>query len=130
MPTDQTLFARMGGREAIESLVTDFYGRAHQHPVLGPVFAANVSDWPNHLVTVADFWTTQTGGPRVYRGGMGRHIRLGLQPEHFQAWLTLWESTVKSRFPEEIAAELLVIAKVIASRLREMVAGVSQLQVG
>ena len=130
MESDQTLFARMGGRPAIDGLVIDFYRRAHQHPILGPVFTAHVTDWPSHLATVADFWSTQTGGPRLYRGGMGRHIRLGLRPEHFLEWLTLWESTVRSRFPEEIALDLMVIAKVIAGRLQEMVDGVEQLRVG
>ena len=126
----ESLYTRLGGRAAIEALVADFYGRAQEDRALGPVFAAHVEHWPAHIATVADFWSTQTGGPRLYRGGMGRHIRLGLQPEHFVQWLALWESTARSRFPEEVAAELITLARIVAMRLGEMIAGVDGIRLG
>ncbi|HTI73116.1 MAG TPA: group III truncated hemoglobin, partial [Candidatus Limnocylindria bacterium] len=101
-----------------------------QDAVLGPVFAAHVDDWTSHIATVTDFWSTQSGGPRLYRGGMGRHIRLGLQPEHFSHWLALWQTTAQSRFPTELANEVVGLARLIAERLKEMVAGVPILKVG
>jgi hemoglobin len=125
-----SLYDRLGGRSALDRLVAAFYGDAQNDPVLGPVFAAHVHDWPSHLVTVADFWSTQTGGPRLYRGGMGKHIRLGLRPEHFTRWLALWEQTVRSMFGEELAAELMTIARFVAERLQEMAAGIPALRVG
>ena len=125
-----SLYERLGGRPALDALVTAFYGDAQHDPVLGPVFAAHVHDWTSHLATVADFWSTQTGGPPHYRGGMGRHIRLGLRPEHFASWLALWEKTVCRFLAADLAAELMVIARFIAGRLEEMAAGVPALRVG
>ncbi len=125
-----SLYDRLGGRPALDRLVAAFYGDAQNDPVLGPVFATQVHDWPSHLVTVADFWSTQAGGPRLYRGGMGRHIRLGLQPEHFARWLALWEQTARSLFGDDLAAELMAIARLVAGRLQEMAAGFSGLRIG
>ncbi len=114
------LFDRLGGRVGIVELVTDFYTRAQQDSVLGPVFAAHVHDWPAHIQTVSDFWSTQTGGPPRYRGGMGKHLRLGLQPEHFAAWLALWEENANQKFGPELGAELAVIGRLFAERLQAM----------
>lgn len=127
---ESSLYDRLGGRPALDRLVTAFYRDAQIDSVLGPVFAAQIHDWPSHLVTVADFWSTQTGGPPLYRGGMGKHIRLGLQPEHFARWLTLWEQTASSMFGRELATELMAIARLVATRLQEMAAGFSGLRVG
>jgi len=115
-----TLFERLGGRTVIERLVTSFYEHAQRDPVLGPVFAAQVHDWPSHIQTVSHFWSTQTGGPPLYRGGMGKHIRLGLQPEHFQRWLALWEENAIREVGPESAAELKAIGQIFAQRLQEM----------
>ena len=125
-----SLYERLGGRPALDALVAAFYGDAQHDPVLGPVFGKHVHDWTSHLATVADFWSTQTGGPPLYRGGMGRHIRLGLRPEHFAGWLALWEKTVRRLFATDLADELMVIARFIAGRLEEMAAGVPALRVG
>jgi hemoglobin len=125
-----SLYDRLGGRPALDRLVATFYGDAQNDPVLGPVFAAHVENWSSHLVTVADFWSTQTGGPPLYRGGMGRHIRLGLQPEHFARWLNLWEQTAVRLFGENLAAELMLIARRVGQRLQEMAAGLPALRVG
>ncbi len=115
-----TLFDRLGGRAVLERLVTTFYQRAQADEVLGPVFARAVHDWPSHIETVTNFWSTQTGGPLLYRGGMGRHIRLGLQPEHFGSWLALWEQNALSEVGPELAADLMVIGRAFAERLQQM----------
>ena len=115
-----SLFDRVGGRPILEQLVTTFYDRAQQDPVLGPIFAAEVCDWPEHIQTVTNFWSTQTGGPPLYRGGMGKHLRLGLQAEHFARWLALWEENARREMGPEIAAEFAVIGRVFAERLKEM----------
>ncbi|HTH46351.1 MAG TPA: group III truncated hemoglobin [Candidatus Limnocylindria bacterium] len=125
-----SLYDRLGGRPALDRLVAAFYGEAQNDPVLGSVFAAQIHDWPSHLVTVADFWSTQTGGPPLYCGGMGKHIRLGLRPEHFSRWLALWEQTAAALFGAGLATELIALARVVATRLQEMAAGFSGLRVG
>jgi len=119
-----TLYERIGGRAGLESLLAAFYSDAQRDPVLGPVFSHHVQDWPSHLVTVTDFWSTQTGGPPLYRGGMGRHLRLGLEARHFEHWLKLWTRVTHERLPPDCALELVQIARGVAARLEEMAAGV------
>jgi len=34
--------------EQIDAVVADFYAFVREHPGLGPVFAAHVTDWPTH----------------------------------------------------------------------------------
>jgi hemoglobin len=126
----ESLYLRLGARPAIDRLVAEFYGQARLDPMLGPVFAAQVHDWPSHMVTVAEFWTTQTGGPRLYRGGMGKHIRLGLQPQHFAHWLGLWQNITLALFGQILSAELTSLARVVAERLQEMAAGAAGPRIG
>jgi hemoglobin len=87
-----SLYTRLGGHDGILKLIKTFYVDARQHAVLGPIFKAQIQDWPAHLDKIADFWALQTGGPTRYRGGFaGVHLSLGLRAEHFQHWLGLWE---------------------------------------
>lgn len=126
----QTLYDRIGGRPGLERLLTRFYERARLDPLLGPVFSAHVHDWDSHLVTVVNFWSNHTGGPVLYRGGMGRHIRLGLQPEHFDRWLALWRSNAEEEVGAGCAEELHGIATHVAANLKAMAAQVSGLTIG
>ena len=119
----QTLYQRVGERAGLEALLAEFYAQAQLDPVIGPVFQRHVHDWPSHLATVTDFWSTQTGGPPLYRGGMGRHIRLGLEVQHFEHWLALWGRVTRERLDAESAEALLTIARMVAGRLAEMSAG-------
>lgn len=128
--TPATLYERLGGRPGLERLVESFYTRAREDDVLGPVFARHVHDWPSHFQTVADFWSNHTGGPPRYRGGMGKHLRLGLQPEHFVRWLALWEDTARQQFGEGPAAELAAIGRQVAGNLQAMQAQMSALRIG
>ena len=114
------LFERLGGRTVLQRVVTRFYERARNDGLLGPVFAREVHDWPTHVETVTDFWSTQTGGPPRYRGGMGKHLRLGLKPEHFERWLALWEENACEEVGPELASELRHIGTIFAGRLQQM----------
>lgn len=42
--------------QEIEAVVADFYAQVRLHPVLGPVFARHVTDWPAHEAKIARFW--------------------------------------------------------------------------
>jgi hemoglobin len=125
-----SLYDRLGGRVVLERLLSRFYDAARADEVLGPIFQAHVDDWESHLQTVANFWSNHTGGPVLYRGGMGRHLRLGLKPEHFERWLRLWGENVDREVDAECAAELKAIAANVAENLQAMVANVSALGIG
>ena len=115
-----SLFERIGGRAGIRHLLTVFYAACGEDPVVGPVFGTAIADWEHHIDHVTDFWSTQTGGPALYPGGMGRHIRLGLGPEHFAAWLAIWEKTCRAELPASEAEDMIRIAHGIASHLKRM----------
>lgn len=124
------LFDRIGGRPVLERLLSRFYDRAREDALLGPIFGAHVHDWDSHLQTVVDFWSNQTGGPMLYRGGMGRHLRLGLQPEHFERWLALWQENAMAEVSSDCATELHHIALHVAANLKAMAPRPSTLTFG
>lgn len=114
------LYERLGGRRKLGVLVRNFYSTLQIHPVLGPIFAAHVTDWPAHYATLTEFWTLQTGGPgAAYRGQfLAAHRRLDLAPEHFTHWLTQWRQSCRLHFAEPEAAELIALAERLGTRLQ------------
>ncbi|MGC3959703.1 MAG: group III truncated hemoglobin [Verrucomicrobiota bacterium] len=118
MNNEQSLYDRLGGHDGILKLIKAFYVDARQHAVLGPIFNARIHDWPAHLDKIADFWALQSGGPTRYRGGFaGAHMSLGLEAEHFQHWLGLWELNNGRHLAPREADELNAIAHELGRRL-------------
>jgi hemoglobin len=80
----------------VERLVATFYGRVRADPVLGPIFESRlVGRWDAHLAAMAAFWSSVVLKSGRYQGRPhAAHQALGLAPEHFQRWLTLFEATV------------------------------------
>lgn len=119
MSTTASLFDRIGGRPALLLLLRRFYADVRQHALIGPIFAAQIDDWPAHLEKIADFWSGLSGGPARYGGGMvARHIPLRLETPHFEAWLGLWHRHCRAHLPPAEAAELITLAENIGQRLR------------
>jgi len=119
-----TLYIRLGGHEGILKLLKPFYIDVRQHAVLGPIFNSHIQDWPAHLEKIAEFWALQTGGDSHYRGGLaGAHLRLGLEPEHFQHWLGLWEFNANRQLPPPEAAEMIALAHEFGRRLSAVTQG-------
>ncbi len=115
-----TLYDKMGGRPALLQLLRHFYADVRQHHLIGPIFNSHIQDWPAHLEKIAHFWSPMLGGPWDYAGAMPpKHVPLGLQEDHFAAWLGLWEHNCQVWLPEEAANELISRAHFIAQRLRE-----------
>ncbi len=116
-----SLYERLGAHAGLNELLRHFYADVRQHEVLGPLFNAQIHDWPAHLAKIAEFWALQTGGPSRYAGGFaGAHFGLGLEPAHFQHWLTLWEFNCRRRLPAREAAEMIAIAHEFGRRLRRV----------
>lgn len=76
-------------------LVNTFYARVKHDPLIGPIFTQHIQDWPTHLETMVDFWSSVLRGTARFRGmPMVTHSRLeGITPEHFQRWLSLFRQT-------------------------------------
>jgi hemoglobin len=118
-----SLFDRMGGRSGLAQLLRHFYADVRQHNEIGPIFRAQITDWPSHLEKIADFWSGATGGPARYAGPMPqRHFPLGLEENHFEAWLDLWRRHCRAHLGAAEATEMIRLAEMIGVRLRALVA--------
>lgn len=91
--------ARAGiDRELISALVDTFYENVRAHPVLGPVFDSQVSDWEPHLETMKQFWGSLVFHDGQYSGRpMPAHMKLKDQVHrgHFQTWLALFDQSLQ-----------------------------------
>ncbi len=107
----------------IDALVRDFYAEVRADPLLGPIFAARITDWEPHLELMGAFWCSvmlRTGG---YHGRpMPKHASLPVDARHFDRWLALFEASASRVCPR--AAHLFVErAQRIAESLELGVAG-------
>jgi hemoglobin len=109
----------IAGRDDIAALLTEFYGRAFDDELLGPIFVevARMS-LAEHLPVMCDFWQTVLFRSGQYRANaLAPHLRLHrkahLSPAHFDRWLTLWHTTVDERH----AGARADLAKLQASRI-------------
>ena len=104
----------------IEAVMAAFYAAIRQHPVLGPVFAAHVTDWPEHEAKIARFWKNAILMQRVYDGNpMEAHLNAGdVHPGMFEPWLALFDTVLKRELPAEIATAWSALAHRIGAGLR------------
>ena len=118
MIDERSLYERLGGHAGILQLIKPFYADVRQHAVIGPIFNSHVKDWPAHLDKITEFWALQVGGKSRYPGGFaGAHMSLGLQSEHFQHWLGLWELNSTRQLSPREAGEMIALAQQLAGRL-------------
>lgn len=82
-PAATSLFARLGGKPAIEATVDELYRRVLADDLLGRYFKAK--DMPQLRQMQVDFFTQALGGGKVYKGKPLReaHAKLRLTAEHF-----------------------------------------------
>jgi hemoglobin len=126
-----TLYERIGGNAGLAELLRHFYADVRQHDVLGPIFNSRVKDWSAHLDKIAEFWARQTGGPSAYHGGLASaHLPIGIQPEHFQLWLGLWDFNCQRHLAPAEAAEMSELAHRIGRQLQRILGGRSGLSIG
>ena len=92
--------------EQIDAQVAAFYAAVRVHPVLGPVFAGHVDDWPAHEAKIGRFWRNAILRERVYDGSpMLAHRQAGdVAPDHFPHWLALFDATLAATLPPDTAA--------------------------
>ncbi|MGQ9367104.1 group III truncated hemoglobin [Azospirillum sp. ST 5-10] len=78
----------------IERLVRAFYGKIRDDAVLGPIFAAEITDWEPHLRKMMDFWSSVALLTGRYDGRpMPVHARLDVGAAEFERWLALFAET-------------------------------------
>lgn len=106
--------------EQIERVVALFYDRVRAHPMLGPVFAVHVTDWPAHEARIAAFWRNAILFERSYDGNpLAVHQRAGnVRPGMFAPWLALFDQTLRDTLPPDTATAWSALAHRIGEGLR------------
>lgn len=116
--TPATPLESIGGEAVLRPLLADFYAQARADSVLGPVFAAHVSDWDTHLEAVTAFWVTMLGGGVGWRGNLNHiHAPLGVRGVHLARWLALFRAAAEAHLPPEAAQVLTSRAEAMGKRL-------------
>lgn len=101
--------ADLHDRDDVLALVNDFYTRAFDDELLGPIFVDVARmDLAHHLPIICDFWETVLFQAGLYRRNalqihLSLNARAPLGAEHFERWLTLWATTVDANFAGEKA---------------------------
>lgn len=113
------IMARTGIDETmIERLVRRFYAQVQEDALLGPVFAARVSDWDVHITKLCAFWSSVALMSGRYHGQpMQKHINLPIDGSHFDRWLELFERTAREICPPAAATHFIERARRIADSL-------------
>jgi hemoglobin len=110
----------------IERLVRGFYDRVRADPLLGPVFAARITDWEPHLRQMFAFWGSVALMTGEYHGQpMRKHLPLPVDGRHFDRWLALFEATAREHCPPRAADHFIERARRIAESLELGVASVN-----
>jgi hemoglobin len=119
---DQTarIMAETGLDEAILApLVHCFYDRVRADPVLGPIFAARITDWEPHLERIVAFWSSVALMTGRYHGTpVPAHAGLPVGWDHFDRWLALFREAAHEVCPPAGAAHVIERAERIAESLR------------
>lgn len=104
--------------EMIHRLVHAFYDRVRDDAVLGPIFAARITDWEPHLAKMCAFWSSvmlMTG--RYHGRPMPAHAPLPVGGKHFDHWLALFETTARDVCPPAAAERFIEKSRLIAQSL-------------
>lgn len=102
-------------------LVHEFYRKVREDEVLGPVFNRSIPDWPEHLDTMCDFWSSVMLTTGRYKGQpMAAHIRHkdAIHPSMFERWLSLWRETAALLLDRDDAIAVVGKAERIAESLQ------------
>lgn len=107
----------------ISNLVDHFYAKVRLDPDIGPIFNAIVGDWPHHLATLKDFWSTVLLTTGRYKGDpMVTHLQLPLDPDHFERWLALFAETATEVLSPNHAAIVITKSQRIAQNFKAGIA--------
>ena len=121
----RSIMERTGIDEAmIENLIHRFYEAVREDSLIGPVFAARITDWQAHLARMCEFWSSVALMSGRYHGQpMQKHLPLPIHADHFDRWLAIFKETALEVCPPKAAAHFLERAQRIAESLELGIAG-------
>jgi hemoglobin len=108
---------------SIRHVIELFYARVRADAELGPIFAAAIENWPEHLDKLTDFWSSVLLASGRYKGRpVPAHLRHRdrIARSHFSRWLALWRLTTSECLPPAAAAAMQASADRIALSLQHM----------
>lgn len=103
-------------REEVIQIVDSFYAKVRVNSEIGPIFndVAKV-DWVEHMPKLYNFWEDLLFGTDNYKGRpFPPHMKLNLQPIHFEIWLKLFTETIDENYQGMKAEEMKARARRIA----------------
>ncbi|MCF3934899.1 group III truncated hemoglobin [Acuticoccus sp. M5D2P5] len=78
----------------LRTLVHRFYAKIRADDLLGPIFAARITDWARHLERMVGFWCSVALMTGSYHGRpVPLHAPLPVEAAHFAHWLMLFRET-------------------------------------
>ena len=104
----------------VSRLVESFYAQVRADALIGPLFAARVTDWPSHLDRMKSFWRSILHNSGEFSGNpMVKHLAIpGLEERHFAHWLELFYATLRELESDAEATRLVgTRARMIADSL-------------
>lgn len=115
----EAVMAETGLDEAVlRQLVHRFYGKVRDDKLLGPIFAARITDWPPHLERMVTFWSSVALMTGQYHGRpVPAHTPLPIEAAHFDRWLSLFRATAEETCTPAGAAHVMERAERIAQSL-------------
>lgn len=97
--------------DAIGRCVAAFYEKGIRDPLLGSIFANSIPDLDSHIQIVRNFWSKSLLGTERYEGlPFAAHVKLPIEPEHFQRWLELFSEAARETLPETQAEQAIAKA--------------------
>ncbi len=115
----------------IERLVRAFYARVQKDALIGPIFAARITDWEPHLARMCAFWSSVALMTGRYHGQpMRMHLPLPIGAQHFDRWLELFEATAKEICPPKAAEHFVALSRRIGESLELGIVGANGVILG
>ena len=109
-PSTTSLFARLGGKAAVEKVVDSFYERILADPLLSPFFEdSDMEQQRRHQTT---FLSMLLGSRNTYLGKsmLAAHEGLGIQDRHFNAVAGHLKASLESAMVDEVDIQTILDA--------------------
>lgn len=95
----------IANREDISVLVHRFYEKVRADAEIGHFFNETITDWPEHLEKLTDFWEMNLffvqkykGNPMQVHAELDRDMDRTIDNYHFGIWLRHWFATLDAHF--------------------------------
>ncbi|MDG1288627.1 MAG: group III truncated hemoglobin [Lentibacter sp.] len=104
----------------IDTVMSRFYRLIRADAALGPIFAAHVTDWPEHEAKIGSFWKKAILHEDSYSGNpMMTHMGVTqIRAHHFEIWLALFDEVLVKTLAPAPAASFSALAHRIGRGLR------------